>query len=1089
MAVAQTVADQTETDRDRSRIVAFLEDNLSGAGRTIRIENFTGLLSSQASLSRLTIADDQGVWLTLDDVELDWKRTSLLAGKLEVTSLSAGEINVLRKPDAGETSQSPEAKPFSLPELPVSIVIDEVNAPLVTLGADILGIGEPIDLSFLGGVNLADGQGSAQLEIQRLSGPSGAFLLDASYDNADTQLALDLSLTESKGGLITTLIGLPGAPDMALTAQGEGPLDTFIADITLATEGTPRLSGKLGLSTLEDDQQDQTAQDTPEPKTRVFSADIQGDVSPLFETDYAEFFGVSTALKVEGTSYPDGRLSLSPFSLKTNNLSLGGTIDIGTDSLPTSFDISGSIAAKGGKPTLLPLTGPKREIDRATLSAQYDVTQGEQWTAEANLLGFNQIGVSIQDVTIDANGTVSRSRNQTTSQLVRAVTAQIDMALNGLDVADTKLQTAIGDALSARTSLSWNDEVGFVIKDARFEAQDTVLQSSGTLSSIAEGLTFVGQANLRAPDVSRFAPLAGRPLKGAITAQIDGSYAILGGGFDAQASADTRNAAIGIPKIDALLGGQGTVTLDASRDETGINLRSFDVKSNALSAQASGALNSDTATLNLSAQLDDLARLDAGISGPAALRGTVKRREANAPWETETTLNGPGGSTAELSGTVAQNFNTASLRAIGSVPLGLANTFTTATLLQGDAAVDMQLVGPLELDSISGTITTQSGLRAVVPAAGLSFVFDPSTVTLSNSTARLNANATSDAGGRVTASGQIGLTGRMPADLNITLNRLTVADPDLYTTEATGALTINGPLLGSPRLEGRIALGRTDIQVAPTAFGSGGDIPEITHKNEPANVRQTRQRAGVLGDGSDGESSGTNRAIALDLTIDAPNQMFIRGRGLDAELGGSLRLRGSTRNIVPVGRFSLNRGRLSILGKRLDLEEGQLSLQGDFDPVFELVAVTDTDDLIINVITSGRVSAPKLTLTSAPDLPEDEIFAQLLFGRALSDISPLQAAQMAAAIATLTGGGNGIVGDIRDEIGLDDLDVTTSDEGDAALRLGKYLSDEIYTDVTIDSSGKSVINLNLDASDTVTFKGSASADGDTSLGVFFEKDY
>jgi translocation and assembly module TamB len=72
---------------------------------------------------------------------------------------------------------------------------------------------------------------------------------------------------------------------------------------------------------------------------------------------------------------------------------------------------------------------------------------------------------------------------------------------------------------------------------------------------------------------------------------------------------------------------------------------------------------------------------------------------------------------------------------------------------------------------------------------------------------------------------------------------------------------------------------------------------------------------------------------------------------------------------------------------------------------------------------------------------------------------------------------------------LDDLDVTTSTEGENALRVGKYLSDKIYTDVTIDSTGKSIINLNLDASDTVTLKGSMSPDGATSLGVFFEKDY
>ena len=47
-----------------------LEGLLSGAGRDVRVTGFAGALSSQASLDTLTIADDEGVWLTLSDVTL-----------------------------------------------------------------------------------------------------------------------------------------------------------------------------------------------------------------------------------------------------------------------------------------------------------------------------------------------------------------------------------------------------------------------------------------------------------------------------------------------------------------------------------------------------------------------------------------------------------------------------------------------------------------------------------------------------------------------------------------------------------------------------------------------------------------------------------------------------------------------------------------------------------------------------------------------------------------------------------------------------------------------------------------------------------
>lgn len=56
---------------DRSYLVALLEDNLSDAGRKVTITGFEGALSSVATLDEMTIADADGVWITLRDVSLD----------------------------------------------------------------------------------------------------------------------------------------------------------------------------------------------------------------------------------------------------------------------------------------------------------------------------------------------------------------------------------------------------------------------------------------------------------------------------------------------------------------------------------------------------------------------------------------------------------------------------------------------------------------------------------------------------------------------------------------------------------------------------------------------------------------------------------------------------------------------------------------------------------------------------------------------------------------------------------------------------------------------------------------------------------
>jgi translocation and assembly module TamB len=102
----------------------------------------------------------------------------------------------------------------------------------------------------------------------------------------------------------------------------------------------------------------------------------------------------------------------------------------------------------------------------------------------------------------------------------------------------------------------------------------------------------------------------------------------------------------------------------------------------------------------------------------------------------------------------------------------------------------------------------------------------------------------------------------------------------------------------------------------------------------------------------------------------------------------------------------------------------------------------------------------------------------------------LQAVQMAQAVAQLAGkGGEGLMGRLRQSFGLDDLDLATDAEGGAALRLGKYLSDNLYTDVTLGSDGKAEVNLNLDLTPSLTARGTLGADGSSGLGLYFERDY
>ena len=242
-------------------------------------------------MERLTIADDAGVWLTLEGVTLDWSRSALLRGRLSVEALTADRILLDRLPSGEADPQlpAPEASGFRLPELPVAVRIGEISSPSIAIGEPVFGIASTFSLE--GALTLEGGEGSGTVDVRRLDGPEGAFLIDAAFSNATNVLDLEVALEEAPGGIVATLAGLPGDPSVDLEVTGQGPLSDFEASLALATSGEPRLAGTLVIGA------EGLAPEDPRP----FRAELSGDVAPLFAPDYQDFFGNDVALDVAGT--------------------------------------------------------------------------------------------------------------------------------------------------------------------------------------------------------------------------------------------------------------------------------------------------------------------------------------------------------------------------------------------------------------------------------------------------------------------------------------------------------------------------------------------------------------------------------------------------------------------------------------------------------------------------------------------------------------------------------------------------------------------------------------------------------------------
>lgn len=1473
--LAQSVSDGAEeVDDDRGFLTRLLEKNLSGAGRQVTIEGFEGALSSRATFRQMTIADDKGVWLTLEGGAIQWNRSALLRGRVDIAEMAAQRILLPRLPGAGADQPQAEAREFALPELPVGIEIEKIAAERVEIGEPVIGVEAVI--SAAGHMSLAGGEGEAQLTIDRLDGPQGEFVLDAGYANETKVLRANLTLDEAADGLLVNLVDLYDKPSVHAEIKGEGAISDFVADISLATDGQPRIAGKVSANGAPG--QDGT------PGT-AFRVDLGGDVASLLPPANRAFFGTQTQLLANGWRGEDGRLDIPELKVDTEALSVAGALATNDQNAPETAQLMIALGRDAGAtqvPVTLPFGGGNMTVESGKLDLDYDSSEGQGWTLTGRVGALDLGQTRITDLTLNGGGAVVLA-----GSALSEVTGKIDFGGSGLEFDDPGMAQAVGEAVTGSAQFQFAPGQAVEVSDLVVNGEDYGLDGYFLVTGLSGGFLVSADVDARYADLARLSELAGRPMTGRADAALTGYYRVLNRSFDIDAQIEGTDISLGQEQLDRLLAGNSQISLQARRDESGIELDGLRVNAQGLTAEAQGYLNSlssdvtaqismpsleaadpdyagglnveaklngasgerrlslsgeaedlklgiaaldgalqgrtnlavvagetpdgykvetfqlsnpqisaegegsfasgaldglarvdipdlgafrpgwtgnfkadaklseqegtrfidltgtgqdlslggtggaltgatalkvlaeekdgtitlrdvrltndqlnataegvygqgvtdvtaqvnakslaflgegwrgaldvdgsfreagdgirrldvtgtgrdlafgqaqvdgalagetrlavtgteqggvftieqaqlenarlnasatgkvgggqtdlsarvnagdlrflgngisgavstdarvveqdgqrritatgsanglslgqpkvdpllrgqtsfdiaatqgpsglsfqrvdvtnpqlrvaasgDTASgLSVDARLSDLALIQPQLPGPVTVNGTIRESGANFIVDLDATA--PGDANVQIAGSAARDFSTTDLAITGNANAALANGFIRTRNIEGPLRLDLRLSGPPSLNALSGRLALTGGELAD-PGLGIRLEQMNVTADFQNGRILLDGNSAVAAGGRIALSGPVDLAAGS-ADLDVTLTEVVARDPNLYETVINGDVRFAGRFADGPLISGRIDLGETEIRIPSTGLGGAKSIPDIHHVGDTRPVRATRAKAG-LEDFPSAASRDAGMAgpaatppanpPRLDLVINAPNRVFIRGRGVDAELGGSLQVQGTTRNVIPIGHLQLIRGRVDLLGKRFVLTEGLVELQGSLVPVIRLVAETAQDDITTRVIIDGEARDPDITFESSPELPEEEVLSQLLFGRGLDNISPLQAAQLANALAVLAGrGGEGIVGKLRNQVGLDDLDLQTDDEGNVQVRAGKYLTENLYSDVSVGDNGTTTINLNLDISDSLRARGSVGSDGESTIGIYYEHDY
>ncbi|WP_349956450.1 translocation/assembly module TamB domain-containing protein [Rhizobium sp. ZPR3] len=454
-----------------------------------------------------------------------------------------------------------------------------------------------------------------------------------------------------------------------------------------------------------------------------------------------------------------------------------------------------------------------------------------------------------------------------------------------------------------------------------------------------------------------------------------------------------------------------------------------------------------------------------------------------------TNLTGQSGLALNGGGTVAIAGNKAmALKFAGNLPFdALAGQLAAQGLVMtGTAKIDMQIGGTTAAPAISGSITTD-GAKLVDVRRNLTLSGLAVTVTLDGRQAvisRLSGNLTS--GGSISGSGTIGITpdSGFPADIQMKFNNATYVDGTLVAATVNGTLGVKGPLMTAPMLTGNLRINKASITVPQKLPASLSEI-NIKHKNAPAAVNAQFK------DQKPEAPRSKSTTLGIDLQLEAPSQMFVRGRGIDAELGGNITVRGTAAEPVVSGGFTMRRGRLTILSRRLDFTDtSKITFGGDLTPALNMEATSTAGSTTITVDVTGLATDPQIGFSSSPALPQDEVLAQLIFGQSMSKLSAMQIAQLADAASQLAGGrSTSLFEGLRSHLGVDDLDISTDSNGQAQVGAGKYLNKRTYIELQQGASNNTKAIINLNVGRGVKLRGAAGSDGAGEAGIVYEHEY
>jgi translocation and assembly module TamB len=213
--------------------------------------------------------------------------------------------------------------------------------------------------------------------------------------------------------------------------------------------------------------------------------------------------------------------------------------------------------------------------------------------------------------------------------------------------------------------------------------------------------------------------------------------------------------------------------------------------------------------------------------------------------------------------------------------------------------------------------------------------------------------------------------------------------------------------------------------------------------------------------------------VVSNISLTLGDKVTIDTFGLTARLTGTLVLRDGTEDVTRgTGELSIEEGKYTAYGRRLDIERGRLVFSGGpvNNPGVDIRAVKQYPDVKAGVNVRGTLVQPRITFFSEPSLPQSQILSLILAGGSL-ETAKSQTNNGQSGNELLAQGSAILAQQLGSRVGIEDVALESDLDNQTSLVLGKYLSPRLYVSYGISFTEQlNTLKLRYTLSDRWTIK-------------------